>query len=119
MSRWIAPLLVAVSCADEPAVPLDPQIDDVATDQLVVSEPADTVSVDDDLDAVPLVAPTVTRLFYGTTVEQQTLIYYRIRPAQPNGKSAFLTFAVHGFEDAWAQDGRALYSIAHAAIDYY
>jgi Zinc carboxypeptidase len=77
-------------------------------------------AVDDDLDARPLAAPaTVTRLFYGTTVEEQSLIYYRIRPAQPNGKTAFFTFAVHGFEDAWDQDGRALYSIAHKAIEYY
>jgi len=121
MSRWIALVLFAVSCAEPatPTTPTDPDVDDLATDQLVTIGPGDDVSIADDLDAVPLVAPTVTRLFYGTTVEQQTLIYYRIRPAQPNGKSAFLTFAVHGFEDAWAQDGRALYSIAHAAIDYY
>lgn len=77
-------------------------------------------AVDDDLDARPLAAPaTVTRLFYGTTVEEQSLIYYRLRPANPNGKTAFLTFAVHGFEDAWDQDGRALYSIAHRVIEYY
>ena len=73
----------------------------------------------DDVDTQLALAPAVTRLFYGTTVEAQSLIYYRIRPPHPNGKSALLTFAVHGFEDAWAQDGRALYSIAHAAIEFY
>ena len=76
-------------------------------------------AVDDDLDVQPLLAPAVTRHFYGTTVEEQTLIYYKIRPPQPNGRSAFLTFAIHGFEDAWDQDGRALYSIAHKAIAFY
>jgi hypothetical protein len=114
MSRSVL-LLFAVACA-EPAV-LEPQIDDLDTDGAVAA--ADEVPVDEDLDGRILAAQTVTRLFYGTTVEQQSLIYYRIRPPAPNGKSAFLTFAVHGFEDAWAQDGRALYSIAHAAIDYY
>lgn len=102
-------LVLLAACSTE-----DPIVDDVDTDGSV------EFAVDDDLDVQPLVAPaTVTRLFYGTTVEQQSLIYYRLRPANPNGKKAFLTFAVHGFEDAWAQDGRALYSIAHKAIEYY
>jgi hypothetical protein len=120
MLRWLPLVLLAVSCA-EPDVPDGPQTDDAETDELDDITVADDLPVTeaDDLDSRALVAPTVKRLFYGTTVEQQTLIYYRIRPPQPNGKSAFLTFAVHGFEDAWAQDGRALYSIAHSAIDFY
>ncbi len=120
MLRSLAVLSLFVACAETVAPP-EPVVDDIETDALDVTatdEVLPQLSVADDLDARAL-APAVTRLFYGTTVEQQTLIYYRIRPAQPNGKAAFLTFAVHGFEDAWAQDGRALYSIAHAAIDYY
>ena len=104
-------VLALVGCtANEPAVPDDLDADGDGDVEFVV---------DDDLDQEPLLAQTVTRHFYGTTAEEQTLIYYKIRPPQPNGKSAFLTFAIHGFEDAWDQDGRALYSIAHKAIDYY
>src|SRR5262245_46797470 len=72
----------------------------------------------DNLDTRAL-APSAARFFYGTSVQGQSLIYYKLTPAKPNGKKAFLTFAIHGFEDAWKQDGRALYSIAHDAIDYY
>lgn len=118
MLRSLAVLSLFVACAETVAPP-EPVVDDIETDALDVTATDEVLpAAADDLDARAL-APAVTRLFYGTTVEQQTLIYYRIRPAQPNGKAAFLTFAVHGFEDAWAQDGRALYSIAHAAIDYY
>lgn len=95
---------------EEPAIDLDDGDADGDVD----------FAVDDNMDEKALAAPaTVTRLFYGTTVEEQSLIYYRLRPPQPNGRIAFLVFAEHGFEDAWAQDGRALYSIAHKMIDYY
>jgi hypothetical protein len=110
MRRTLVVLAIA-ACGTES--PPDPMADDLDVDGDV------EFVVDDDLDARPLVAAPVTRLFYGTTVEEQSLIYYRIRPPQPNGKSAFLTFAIHGFEDAWDQDGRALYSIAHEAIAFY
>lgn len=92
--------------ADDPVDPDDPD-GDVEFDE-----------VGDQLDVFAL-APRTTRLFYGESVQGQALIYYKITPPSPNGKKAFLTFAVHGFEDAWKQDGRALYSIAHRAIRYY
>ena len=98
-----ATLLLALAACS----PIDDELDDGELDE-----------VTGDLDTAVL-GPAATRLFYGTTVQSQTLIYYRIAPPNPNGKKAFLTFAIHGFEDAWAQDGRALYSIAHKAIDYY
>ncbi len=113
------PAVVLVLTACSAATPDDP-LDDLETETMTTPVDVDLeAALADDVETSLALSPAVTRLFYGTTVEQQSLIYYRIRPSQPNGKSAFLTFAVHGFEDAWAQDGRALYAIAHAAIDYY
>lgn len=115
-------LLVVVAftaCSSSPPAG-DLLVDDLATEITTAGDAPELDAVSaDEIDPRVALAPAVSRLFYGTTVEQQSLIYYRIRPPQPNGKSAFLTFAMHGFEDAWAQDGRALYSIAHAAIDDY
>jgi hypothetical protein len=115
MRCQIALLAALAACAPTPAT--DELIDDPET-ELVTGDEIEVV-LDADPDVALITAPAVTRRFYGTSVEEQSLIYYRIRPPQPNGKTAFLTFAIHGFEDAWAQDGRALYSIAHAAIDFY
>ncbi len=123
--RYLPVILASLAACGQEPVSDEPLVDDLETE--VVTGGVRDTELDPDLDAASAddvdtqlaVAPAVTRLVYGTTVEEQSLIYYRIRPPQPNGKSAFLTFAVHGFEDAWAQDGRALYSIAHAAIDFY
>ncbi|MEO8707099.1 MAG: M14 family zinc carboxypeptidase [Kofleriaceae bacterium] len=119
MRVTLVALVAVIGCSDpDPEAALDDRETDVVAADVDVDVDVDAASADD-ADTDLRLAPAVTRLFYGTTVEQQTLIYYRIRPAAANGKSAFLTFAVHGFEDAWAQDGRALYSIAHAAIEFY
>lgn len=110
MRTWLLVVLLGACTPVESVEDVGGVVDDVGVDD----EPMDA----DDLDAVAL-APAATRLFYGTTVEQQSLIYYKIAPPNPSLKRAFLTFAIHGFEDAWSQDGRALYSIAHKAIAYY
>jgi hypothetical protein len=96
----------------------------VSPDELALNDlpdPDGTVEfdVDDDIDVAAATVPAAVRHVYGTSVQGQALVYYKITPPAPNGKKAFLTFAVHGFEDAWKQDGRALYSIAHKAISYY
>jgi len=59
------------------------------------------------------------RRVYGTSVQGQPLEAFEVTPTAPNGKKALLTFALHGFEDAFAQDGRALYAIAEDVIAYY
>lgn len=116
--RCLPAVLVALAACSTAAD--EPFADDPETETMTTAVDVDLdAALADDVGTSLALAPAVTRLFYGTTVEQQSLIYYRIRPPHPNGKSAFLTFAVHGFEDAWAQDGRALYSIAHAAIEFY
>jgi hypothetical protein len=98
--------LVLVACSS-PEEAHDTELDDAELDR-----------VEQDLDTAAL-PPAAARRFYGVTPEGQSLIYYKITPPAPSGRRAFLTFAIHGFEDAWDQDGRALYSIAHKAIEYY
>jgi hypothetical protein len=96
-------------------------VDDTAPDGVTDDPGEDVVELDRagvDLEAAALPA-AAARLFYGVTVQGQSLVYYKVTPPSPSGKKAFLTFAIHGFEDAWKQDGRALYSIAHEAIEYY
>jgi hypothetical protein len=121
-SRSVVSSLVALAlfgaCAvseDPVIVPPPEEVDDDTPD------PDGNVEfeVGDDVDALSALAPAATRHVYGTSVQGQSLVYFKITPPAPNGKRAFLTFALHGFEDAWKQDGRALYSIAHKAINYY
>lgn len=89
--------------------------------------PADELAADDgaddggseDFEGQSASAPAASRHVYGDSVQGQALVYYKITPRDPNGKKAFFTFALHGFEDAWKQDGRALFSIAHKAIAHY
>ncbi|HEU0032018.1 MAG TPA: M14 family zinc carboxypeptidase [Kofleriaceae bacterium] len=106
-------LLVACSAADDP--PLDTGDDDGVDDPVDPDGDADF----DVSDRIESLAPAATRHVYGTTPQGQSLVYYKLAPAAPNGKRALITFGLHGFEDAWKQDGRALFSIAHEAIAYY
>ena len=58
----------------------------------------------------------VKRVQYGTSGLGRPLYYYKIG----NGdKTLFATFAIHGFEDSWAQDGYQLTKIAHQLIEKF
>lgn len=60
------------------------------------------------------------KVVYGQSAQGQDLVAYKLTPPRPQaGKTAFLVFGVHGFEDAFDHDGRALYSIAHKTIKAY
>jgi hypothetical protein len=96
-----------------------PPPEEVDTDDTPDPDSEIEFEVGDDVEALSALAPAASRHVYGTSVRGQSLVYFKITPPAPNGKQAFLTFALHGFEDAWKQDGRALFSIAHKAIDYY
>jgi hypothetical protein len=61
----------------------------------------------------------VERVVYGKSALGAELAVHRITPPHANGKKALLVFGVHGFEDAWAHDGRALYAIAQRTIDHF
>lgn len=100
--------------AEQPAQPEQSDVDDPLDVDLDVQ-----FDVTEDISTIAATVPAVKSHTYGTSVKGQSLVYYQITPPNPNGKKAFLTFALHGFEDAWKQDGRALYSIAKSTIDYY
>src|SRR5688572_17440822 len=59
------------------------------------------------------------KVVYGKSAQGQDLVAYKLTPAKVTNKTAFLVFGVHGFEDAFDHDGRALYSIAHKTIRAY
>ncbi|WP_297522333.1 M14 family zinc carboxypeptidase, partial [uncultured Clostridium sp.] len=60
--------------------------------------------------------PGVQRVQYGTSGEGRPLYYYKIG----NGKNTLVAnFAIHGFEDSWAQDGYQLTKIAHQLIEKF
>lgn len=119
-SRSVALVAVALlaasgACTDpETAPPGEQALDDP-------SAPDGSLSLEasDHIDELALAATAAVRHVYGASAQGRSLVYYKITPPSPNGKKAFLTFAVHGFEDAWKQDGRALYAIAFKAIEYY
>ncbi|MBA3538985.1 MAG: hypothetical protein H0T79_05100 [Deltaproteobacteria bacterium] len=117
-SRSVALLLLlgglAACDAEDPPVGHDGLVDDAPEVDAELE-----IEVGDDVDELAALTPAAVRHVYGTSVEGQDLVYYKITPPAPNGKKAFLTFALHGFEDAWKQDGRALYAIARKAISYY
>lgn len=60
--------------------------------------------------------PGVQKVKYGTSGLGRPLYYYKIG----NGKKTLLAnFAIHGYEDSWAQDGYALTQIAHQLIEKF
>lgn len=59
------------------------------------------------------------KVVYGSSAEGRELLAYKVAPAKTNGKIAIFTFGLHGYEDAFEHDGRALYSIAHKLIAHY
>lgn len=115
-------LLLLASCAgvdDATPEPTDLPADDPEMVDDLDSEIGAEFDVDDDVDTIAAVVPGAASHVYGTSVKGQSLVYFKITPPDPSGKKAFLTFALHGFEDAWKQDGRALFSIARKTITYY
>ena len=119
-SALLSLALLATSCAD---VVDEPAIDEPVADEDVVddldSDLDGDFDVSEDVSTLAAVMPGVTSHVYGTSVKGQNLVYFKITPPAPSGKKAFFTFALHGFEDAWKQDGRALFSIAKKAVTYY
>ena len=116
-------MLLAGACAEVDETP-SPPAPSAESDESELDDPLDVdqaveFDVADDIETIAALAPGAFRRVYGTSVRGQDLVYFEIRPPNPNGKKAFLTFALHGFEDAWKQDGRALFSIARSAITYY
>lgn len=59
------------------------------------------------------VPSNVSKVKYGTSGQGRSLYYYKIG----NGKKTLLlNYAIHGYEDAWAQDGYELSKMANATI---
>lgn len=63
----------------------------------------------------------VTKTKYGTSVQKRPLEAYIITNSKTNTykKTLFMDFAVHGFEDAYARDGKVLVAEANKIINYY
>lgn len=60
----------------------------------------------------------VTKIVYGTSVMGRDLEAYVINGNGNNSKTIFCTFAVHGFEDNYAHDGKVLVECANDLIAY-
>jgi len=114
----VAVMLIGAAACTTPEDPDVSPAEERALDDPAALDSSD-VEVSALVDELTMAAPAAVRHVYGASTQGQPLVYYKITPPAPNGKKAFLTFALHGFEDAWKQDGRALYSIAFKAIDYY
>lgn len=59
------------------------------------------------------VASNVSKVKYGTSGQGRSLYYYKIGSGK---KTLLLNYAIHGYEDAWAQDGYELSKMANATI---
>jgi hypothetical protein len=67
-----------------------------------------------------LATADVTTYSTYTSVQGQSVACYKITPSNPvSGKTIFLNFTLHGWEDAWERDGKALYSLASDVMYYY
>lgn len=60
-----------------------------------------------------------TRIIYGKSSMGNPLEAYEIKGNGKNNKTIFLNFAVHGYEDEYAKDGKVLVTIANHLISYY
>lgn len=61
----------------------------------------------------------VEKIVYGTSVRGRDLEAYLINGTGNNSKTLFCTFAVHGFEDNYAHDGKVLVECANSLIEYF
>lgn len=61
----------------------------------------------------------VEKVIYGTSVRGRDLEAYVINGNGNNSKTIFCTFAVHGFEDNYAHDGKVLVECANDLIAYF
>jgi hypothetical protein len=111
---FVALLLGATAGCGVPYVPEE----ELAADDVDSADVGDEVDLGEDLSELAA-GSAATRHVYGTTPQGRDLVYFKLTPANPSGRKAFLTFAIHGFEDAWSQDGRALRSIAQAMVRYF
>lgn len=60
-----------------------------------------------------------TRIIYGKSVLGNQLEAYEILGDGTNEKTIFLDFAVHGYEDEYAKDGKVLTELANNLVNYY
>lgn len=61
----------------------------------------------------------VTKVVYGKSVRGRDLEAYVINGNGNNSKTLFCTFAVHGFEDNYAHDGKVLVNCANDLVTYF
>ena len=61
----------------------------------------------------------VEKIVYGTSVRGRNLEAFVIEGNGNNSKTIFCTFAVHGFEDSYAKDGKVLVEAANNIIEYF
>ena len=60
-----------------------------------------------------------TKYIYGYSEMGQPLEAYIINGRGDNDKVFFMDFAVHGFEDEYANDGRVLVDLGYSLVEYY
>lgn len=78
------------------------------------------LSLNRDSAQIALDNENVTQIIYGKSSQNRNLEGYIITPK--NGKfkkTLFINFAVHGFEDSYANDGKKLTQLANSLIKYY
>ncbi len=63
--------------------------------------------------------PNCTRYTYGKSVLGYPLDGFIINGNGRNNKTIFMDFAVHGFEDEYANDGRVLVALGNELVEYY
>ncbi len=61
----------------------------------------------------------VTKINYGKSVYSRNLEAFVINGGGNNSKTIFCTFAVHGFEDSYAHDGKVLVETANKLVEYF
>lgn len=60
-----------------------------------------------------------TRYVYGTSAMGYQLEAYIIKGNGSNNRIIFMDFAVHGFEDEYAKDGKVLVTLGNGLVEYY
>lgn len=89
-------------------------------DQITVRVQDKALSLNANAAQLALDYANVSQIIYGQSVQKRNLEGYIVTPADGKyKKTLFIDFAVHGFEDAYAKDGKKLTALANQLIAYF
>lgn len=80
--------------------------------------PSGGISLNKTAQRVSAQYDNVSRVVYGSSVRGRELEAFVIEGGGSNSKTLLCTFAVHGFEDNYAHDGKVLVQCANSLIEY-